>query len=619
MASLSPFPIRVRVSAEPDGTWRVSVGAPDAAPVEGWISEEEVRRVMAAWVALPRIAEAMPNAPAAKARWDRLEDALGHALGHALASFEAGWACLEQLREQAATLDRPVVLAIEAPDLAVRQLPWELLARPDAPTSLEEAGEAVVVRLTPGAVEVAQTRWARTVHLRSWTQGDPALHLRARQAVDSEAARWMLGPVDPLQEPMDPLSPRALEELHLFLAGRLDASALALEGVRPTALPSPLLQRALPRAFVTVLWTSTNGNFNAEILDSLPQRIVRAGAPTVLAPRTRVPEDWMLTAVAALHDSLLSGEPIAMALATARHVLRGQRAAHPEKRPWNLALHVSGLSDVVLGARLQVGWSPPGWPSADASLSWLLESAVRIACTYRSGFVGLEHLALALAEQTMVGEVPQTQAAQRALAAQAAQIREALERLVPRDSRATTSGLLPATPRLIAYGRHLAQSGSADLELLWGMVAADNGHRFGGLDRPFRTSDSLPSTPSVEPSSWSSLSGPMEAPTHFIVASGPEDGRVLELKPGQSLGRWNTGGPYPDHALYEGTPVVDDRLSRHHLTWMGAGRVRLERRGHALVRWGQSMPALEGIHLLTHGDLLFLTRSTVLRAWRREA
>ena len=57
-----------------------------------------------------------------------------------------------------------------------------------------------------------------------------------------------------------------------------------------------------------------------------------------------------------------------------------------------------------------------------------------------------------------------------------------------------------------------------------------------------------------------------------MVASGPEDGRVLPMRAGQSLGRWNNGGPHPDHALYGGALAIDDRLSRIHLTWLGTGR-----------------------------------------------
>lgn len=102
---------------------------------------------------------------------------------------------------------------------------------------------------------------------------------------------------------------------------------------------------------------------------------------------------------------------------------------------------------------------------------------------------------------------------------------------------------------------------------------------------------------------------PRPATGELEVLFGPEDGRVLTLTPGQTLGRYARDAA--DVCLYDDTCTVDPTVSRHALTWMGQGRTMLPRptlvaeRGTALMRSGPLT--------LTRGAILLVGESTWLR------
>ncbi len=99
------------------------------------------------------------------------------------------------------------------------------------------------------------------------------------------------------------------------------------------------------------------------------------------------------------------------------------------------------------------------------------------------------------------------------------------------------------------------------------------------------------------------------------VVGGPEDGRYLLPEPGQTIGR-DAPEEAPDVGLYAETALVDRRLSRRHLTWLGPGRIELRRRG-TLERTGlERAVGLQEFRLLP-GDLLRLGTGTYLRALTR--
>lgn len=247
---------------------------------------------------------------------------------------------------------------------------------------------------------------------------------------------------------------------------------------------------------------------------------------------------------------------------------------------------------------------PPGWPTVAEEVARLWAEAVSLAELGRSGFVGIEHLAVALCATTAGG--PATRKAREAVRAMIPALEEGLQRL-QRTPEVTESPPC-CTLRLLSYGAQLPKG--ATLDALWTLIARDPTHRLAGLDL------AVPPEPVVgadAEDAWISSGGYLDPATALVVASGPEDGRVLLMRPGQSLGRWNSGGPHPDHALYQGALAIDDRLSRIHLTWLGTGRVLIERKGVGLTRWSEQRPLPAGTQIICRGDLLLLTHATALR------
>ena len=252
-----------------------------------------------------------------------------------------------------------------------------------------------------------------------------------------------------------------------------------------------------------------------------------------------------------------------------------------------------------------VAESPPaGWPPVAEETLRLWAEAVALAELGRSGFVGIEHLALALCAMGEVG--PMARRVREAIRAMVPALEEGLLRL-QRTPEVTESPPI-CTARLVSYGPQLPKG--ADLDALWTVIARDPTHRLAGLDL------CLPGEPlpGMDPEDvWVSSGGYLDPASALVVASGPEDGRILQMRPGQSLGRWNTGGPHPDHALYEGALAIYDRLIRIHLTWLGTGRVLIERKSVGLVRWSEQRALPAGTQIICRGDLLLLTHATALR------
>ncbi|MEQ1571948.1 MAG: hypothetical protein ABMA64_40345, partial [Myxococcota bacterium] len=87
------------------------------------------------------------------------------------------------------------------------------------------------------------------------------------------------------------------------------------------------------------------------------------------------------------------------------------------------------------------------------------------------------------------------------------------------------------------------------------------------------------------------------------VVLGPEDGRVLRLRPGEVVGR-ATGGRADVPLYVEG--ATDPRLSRTHLRWLGDGQLELL----SAARIGGRQ--VGGRISLQVGDRLALTRATVV-------
>lgn len=287
-------------------------------------------------------------------------------------------------------------------------------------------------------------------------------------------------------------------------------------------------------------------------------------------------------------------------------------AAHPLTLAGTLlaGLGLPGPLADRLRARLSLPepWTPPGWPPVSAGLALVL--AVARAVAEPDGYVGLEHLVSGLErviEPSRLGDLGRSPA-WAALRA-------------PADYPWTVEPTRPrggVTPRLGGLGDRLRAGADLDdlvrdlwthprsgfrplegQELIhaWTEASAPAVERVAGppKDRTWRTALDLPAPGAV---------------LRLLVTRGPEDGRVIVLASGQTLGR--AADPVPDVGLYAGTPVVDDRLSRAHLRWTGTGVLPL---GPVVVIRGHRERSLtvgepHAVHL---GDELRLTPRTRLR------
>ena len=216
-----------------------------------------------------------------------------------------------------------------------------------------------------------------------------------------------------------------------------------------------------------------------------------------------------------------------------------------------------------------------------------------------SGFLGIEHLALALIEAA-----PRTDLVR--LRYQFAARRRLLESRLAGWSPRQTEPLLPRpTPRLRRLGPRLAVGFSP--EDLWVCLLENAGAAVRVLlDEPKRALRARTAVPDPEVTeatqdTWREDDGPAVA---LEVLTGPEDGRTLTLRPGEALGR-ASGSRRAEHRLYDDTTLTDAALSRRHIVWQGDGYIRLEA---AIVFPRQE----KGEIFLAAGQLLGLTRCTWL-------
>lgn len=112
----------------------------------------------------------------------------------------------------------------------------------------------------------------------------------------------------------------------------------------------------------------------------------------------------------------------------------------------------------------------------------------------------------------------------------------------------------------------------------------------------------------TRPDAWRTL----VMPGNLEVLGGPEDGRVLRLDDGDSVGR-NGRDHRPDHALYEGHALTDPWLEERALIWLGQGHV-LVMAPARLQRTGQTSAIGPGALRVFADDVLELTDGTWLGA-----
>ena len=616
-------PIRLQVSADPDGGWRVGVGLAGSTTEAARLSSERVREVSQAAAALSLGPSGAASA-AEIASWAQRELHFGRVLGGALASMPVVWAAFQRALWLASSARAPALIALDIDDHAAQALPWELLADGPQGNPLAEARRVVFARLSRGGG--------------GFTLGRPGVFLRlliwAPDAHDPVVAALCAALRATASEGLAHLITLSADTAPAFIPGALDVLVVVAHGdgvdvalgqlLRSSGGmqtdPTPGLTATLRGAAVVFLAVCEGDSASEDRLDNLASRTLAAGARAVIAPCRPVTPDVLRAALDGVLGVLTRRATLAEAYGAGLAAMSSLERTLAYARWWtlHLALAHADLGSAGLG---DLHLPPPlPWPGSSA-LVLMERAAVRARV---DGYLGLEHLALALGVESTRG--PVAARARVALRRVAGALEEALSGYkatgLPRpDDEVTLPSperrALPLSPRL----RRLIASLSPgfDEDALWLAI----------LDLPVsplpwlaalvgRLRDLDPDE-SLEPRGPRPTPQPTALLAVLEVVGGPEDGRRLRLDPGQTLGRWHPDGPHPTAPLYRDTALVDDRLSRIALRWLGAGQVEVLGRAELYRDGARTVPAPESPLRLQDGDRLILGRTAlVARALDRD-
>lgn len=560
-----PIEVLLTIEATGGGSWRVACRAPGEPPARARVEPSRVRQIRAGLAAL---VDGEGDDRATLALLFESSPALAGAFGTA--------------RGAARTHGTYVLLIVDAADAGVRDLPWEGLG--PGPAARVEAGDGLVVtRLdarTGRRTEVGAGLSTRVERV----EDGPLAEQLAREIEGTCLRHGLTSPAPPgVGVPPD----HALV-LHLVApAQRVDALLELLGGAA-----APAIAPHVERAELVAVWLT--GNPGQPIAWApITARLLDLGARACLVPRVAIPPECSGGFLDGLYGALVGGRTLAEAVAAARRTL-----PEPIRVLSGGVLTVAGIaaaaSPLLRGER-----RPPGWPMPGPDAAAMIEAAYGLAERSGAGFLGIEHLALALADSP---PRPSLVRLRYQLGARRRLIETRLGGWTPRQAEPQAPR---PTPRLAALGSGLTVGFTP--EDLWRRLfeVARPAIRV-LLDEPSRAVGGATDAHDTElteasDDTFSEPSGPAAA---LEVLTGPEDGRRLEPAPGEALGR-SSGSRKAEHRLYEDTALTDAALSRRHLVWQGDGRVEL--------RAAMSFPRRdEGGLRVGVGDVLGLTRSTWL-------
>jgi hypothetical protein len=539
-----------------------------------WVSDGEGRPVSGVLPPCPPLPErpasrvSVRGRDGAVARW---EEQMGGVLGSWLAACGPVWGALHRGLGRAEAAGLALVLLVDTEDAALRALPWELLSGSASEPGWEAAGRVVVARLATG---IASARPLRGVA--AWSP-DPTDATTAALLRTHEAERLATG-----LRAVDEAEPGVL----LVAAhGHLLADSLGVSLGDGDSSAVALAEGAAARwaqASGVVLGVCDGAAGTTREIDNLAGRLVALGVPWVVAPAMPVALEAMSAFVAGFYLALSEGRGAALAVAAGRRAIRALSHPHPSHRAHGLQVWVGGRAALSVALPALEGWPQPGASAA----GWLV-AADDLATTRGDGPVGLEHLLDSLSEGL---DGPAMELLHRA-----EPWRERLRQARLARTRRELVGTDTARIKVIKEG--LAPGFSA-ADLALGLGASP------GV--PWALAPDSPLGPQTVLTQGTRAAEPGNA---LVVLGGPEDGRVVRLAAGETLGRAEQSGP--DHGLYTATSGVDRRLSRLALQWRGEGKVVL-RRTACRVRGAVEEEVGPGPVAVSVGDVLRLALGTWL-------
>lgn len=592
--------LQLSLLAEPTGGWILSLGRPGAQPVRGHLAGAGVAELRLAVGRALQAVEAPALALAGEdAEWTAAEDDAGRRLGRALVGDPALARLLSQAEGAAQARGEPLVLLVGAEEPAARALPWECLALEALGPPLERNGQGLVVRLGPASGSPPRAGPVQVLVWRSEAR-DPGVERLARSVERSLRAAGF--PVSPAGA--EPGEGPAL----VVLIGHGEAvdAGLRLRGEGGARAPGSVAHALAPwvsRARLVIAFVCEGGVRPAGAPDGLVDRLLLAGAESVLACDTRLSEEAAEAFLDGFLPALSQGQDLARATIAGRRAVAGLALPWPDSRWWRMQLTVADgevLSRGLRGPAL-LGGRRPG-----VGLASTLERAWGEARRRGHGWLGVEHLALALDPRQLSD--PRLR---QLLRVYQGPIERRLQQFEPAPA---PEGRL--SPRLRSALDRLSEGFEVDdlVGVLLADLPAPLGLRLGLVG------GSVPMDPFggglVDDAATRDTGSPDllgDGPAcRLEVVGGPEDGARLELRPGVVLGRWSEGGEL-GLALYRDAGGVDGFLSRRHLAAQAEGRVELLRPARALI--GEGAPRrVSGVVELRPGHLLALTEATLLIA-----
>jgi hypothetical protein len=550
---------RLRIDVDEGVGWKVDLDDFRGRRAVGTLSFDKVTDLVAGVHAATQ-RRGLLVGPVARAQSEQGQIRAGRYLARVFGASSEVAARLGALRERAG--QRGVLhLVVDAPAPEVASLPWELIAPGEDDVPFEFTGEGVIARQAvpgphppgpwlPGGMQVVALDEDPIVASRS---------SRLREMVSQASVVFLVCHGTRVDD--------------LLLVGQATASGW-----------SSVLEPVLAEGAPLVLEVCHGGMSVDDPVSSMASWLVRAGARGCVAPAASLaPEAAEAFASGFLHA--LGGEAsLAMAAAAGRAAVRGLPRADLEADASRLRLWV-GYVEGAVGVAPSAAKVVPGIPL-------VLADAAAIARDLRSGFVGVEHLALALLDSRPDGVL----------------LRWTRSRLIsagPAVSQAlggwNSDRPLQLSPRLQRWLDLLERPVTTDL---WDALLRDDGHVLHELCGGTLRAPDAPATATA-----TSPEPPPRGPG-IMVASGPWDGQDLELSDGAWLGR-PAREAGPDVPL-QPPDCVDGRLSRRHLRWLGDRQLEVHRR-IKVTRGGQVVDLSSGTWSGEAGDLVALSASTWLR------
>lgn len=397
------MPLLLRVTVEADNQWRLLVGNLSERFHEARIDPDRlaaVRAALANWESLkPRIVPIRGN----DRPFRQAEEDLGRALIRILGSSQQLTQSFASEYGAARAQGQPLVVLVDAEDPEVRRIPWELLAGDEAGLPLEAAHAGIVARLLPGRGRPAVLPENLGVNVAVWcpTPADPVC-AEVLEALDLTLARSEAGPAYRIDPHAGTTPPPEIGStvLHIVCHGQHDAEEVRLLVGQDSAGPPVAVARLaawVATADVVVLDVCEAGATTQSLLDALPGRFIAAGARAVIAPTRRCGGRAAEAFTAGFYSSWARGGSLAMSAAAGRNEVAAMGLGVQDSRWYNHVLYVPDADAPSRAGPPPAFWRPEGWPRPRREAEQLLRVAKELSDRDGLGFVGVEHLALALA------------------------------------------------------------------------------------------------------------------------------------------------------------------------------------------------------------------------------